>query len=216
MSEVSLIKIMLVDDHEMVRSGLAFFVGTFDDMILVGQAANGEEAIQLAAQVHPDVILMDLLMPELDGVTAIRRVRAQDPSIQVIALTSFADRDLVQQAINAGAIGYLLKNTSVDELAGAIRAAHKGKPTLAPEAFRTLGASTVAQRGIGADLTDREREVLALVVQGYSNSQVASHLVISLSTVKTHVSNILSKLGVANRVEAVTLALQHNLTGSEK
>lgn len=216
MSEKDPIRVMLVDDHEMVRSGLALFLSAFDDLILVGQAANGEEALQLCDNVHPDVILMDLIMPEMDGVTAIRRVCAQNPNIQVIALTSFAERDLVQQALSAGAIGYLLKNTTIDELAGAIRAAHHGKPTLAPEAFRTLVAERIGSHSIGADLTGREREVLALLVQGLNNTQIAARLVVSLSTVKTHVSNILSKLGVSNRVEAVTLAVQHNLAGPLK
>ena len=213
MSDSVPIRVMLVDDHEMVRSGLVLFLSAYDDLALVGQAVSGEEALRLCAQVHPDVILMDLVMPAMDGVTAIRRIRAQDPNVQVIALTSFAERELVQQALSAGAIGYLLKNITIDELASAIHAAHKGKPTLAPEAFRALVAASAAPRAPGADLTGREREILALLVRGLSNTQIAARLVLSCSTVKTHVSNILSKLGVSNRVKAVTLALQHNLAG---
>jgi two-component system, NarL family, response regulator LiaR len=210
------IRVMLVDDHEMVRSGLAFFLSAFNDLELVGQAENGKEALRLCQQVRPDVILMDLVMPEMDGVTAIRRIRAQNAAIQVIALTSFVEHERVQQALDAGAIGYLLKNTTIDELAGAIRAAFNAKPTLAPEAFHALVTASSSPRAPGADLTAREREVLALLVQGLNNTQIATRMVLSSSTVKTHVSNILSKLGVSNRVEAVTMALQHNLAGMVK
>jgi NarL family two-component system response regulator LiaR len=211
MSPIIPIRVMLVDDHEMVRSGLAFFLSAFDDLELVGQAASGEEALRMCAEVRPDVILMDLIMPEMDGVTAIRRIRAQDPNVQVIALTSFAEHDLVRQALSAGAIGYMLKNTTIDELASAIYAAYKGKPTLAPEAFRVLATEPAVAHSPGADLTNREREVLGLLVQGLNNSQIADILVLSRSTIKTHVSNILDKLGVSNRVEAVTVAIQHKL-----
>ena len=210
------IRIMLVDDHEMVRSGLAFCLSTYQDMVLVGQGTNGEEAVRLADELKPDVILMDLVMPEMDGVSAIRQIQVRNPRTHIIALTSFADYNLVQQALSAGAIGYLLKNATIDELASAIYAAHKGRPTLAPEAFHALATIPNAPHTPDINLTGREREVLALMTQGLNNSQIAKHLVISNSTVKTHVSNILGKLGVTNRIEAVALTLQHHLVDKTK
>ena len=211
MSEREPIRVVIVDDHDMVRSGLSVFLESFEDMELVGEAANGVEAVRLCARVQPDVVLMDLLMPEMDGVAATQAIRQANPQIQVIALTSFAEDQLVERALRAGTIGYLLKNASIDELANAIRAAAKGKPTLAPEAFRSL--LEVAGRPTLPDynLTERECEVLVLLVEGLNNTQIAERLVVSRATVKTHVSNLLSKLGVSNRVEAASFALQHNL-----
>jgi two-component system, NarL family, response regulator LiaR len=213
MSDKAPIRVMIVDDHEMVRSGLALFLGACADLQLVGQAASGAEALRLCSEVEPEVVLMDLVMPEMDGVAATRAIRKAYPRTQVIALTSFGDRDLVQQALQAGAIGYLLKNVSIDELSVAIRGAHKGKPTLAPEAYRALASDPSAALDPGRNLTDREREVLGLMVEGLSNGQIAGRLVISRATAKTHVGNILAKLGVDNRTEAVSLALQHRLLG---
>jgi NarL family two-component system response regulator LiaR len=164
----------------------------------------------LFQECQPDVVLMDLVMPGMDGVTAIRALRERYPQVQVIALTSFNDEDLMQQALEAGAIGYLLKNVSAAQLAGAIRDACTGQPTLAPEATHALIRAAVRPPELGEDLTCREREVLALMVKGSSNAEIAEQLVISLSTVKSHVSNILSKLGVTRRTEAVSLTLQHN------
>lgn len=209
----SRIRVMLVDDHAVVRSGLAAFLMAFEDLELVGEAADGAEAVAMCDRVKPDVVLMDLVMPEMDGATATMAIRTAHPRIQVIVLTSFKEDDLVQGALQAGAIGYLLKSVSTDELAEAIRAAHAGRPTLAPEAAQALihKATRPSAMEPGHDLTEREREVLALMVEGLNNTDIAERLVVSRSTVKFHVSNILSKLHVSSRTEAVAYALQHGL-----
>jgi NarL family two-component system response regulator LiaR len=203
------IRVMLVDDHTMVRRGLATFLKVFDDLELVGEAANGEDAIQLCAQVLPDVVLMDMVMPDMDGVTATHAIRQQFPAVQVIALTSFKDKGLVQDALQAGAIGYLLKDVSADALAQAIRAAHAGRATLSSEAAQALVQAAAQPPTPGHDLTERERDVLALLVEGLNNRQIADRLVVSPSTIKSHVSHILAKLGVASRTEAAALAVRH-------
>jgi len=205
------IRVMLVDDHTMVRRGLATFLKVYDDLELAGEASNGQAAIQLCAQFHPDVVLMDMIMPDMDGATATQQIRQQFPTIQVLALTSFKEDSLVQAALQAGAIGYLLKNVSADELAQAIRAAHAGRATLSPEAAQVLVHAASQPPAPGFDLTRRELVVLALMVEGLNNTQIASRLIVSPSTVKSHVSNILSKLGVASRTEAVTLALRNHI-----
>ncbi len=204
---------MLVDDHAVVRSGLSAFLMTYNDLLLVGEASDGDEALAVCERARPDVILMDLVMPHMDGATAIRAILEKHPSIQVIALTSFKEHDLVERALAAGAIGYLLKDVSADELANAIRAAHAGKPTLAPEAQQVLINTTRTSKGssLGDDLTEREREVLVLMVEGLNNTEISERLIVSRSTVKFHVSNILSKLHVSSRTEAVALALQQDL-----
>jgi len=202
---------MIVDDHAMVRRGLATFLRVQADLELVGEASNGEEALRVCEQVQPDVVLMDLLMPRMDGMSATRAIRKQWPRVQVIALTSFQERELVQKALQAGAISYLLKNVSALELAEAIRGAYAGQSTLAPEAAQALIQTVSARPVPGHDLTPREREVLALMVEGLNNPEIARRLFVSRSTAKAHVSHILSKLGVSNRVEAIALALQKGL-----
>jgi len=205
------IRVMLVDDHTMVRRGLATFLKVFDDLQLVGEAESGEAAIQLCAEVLPDVILMDMALPMMDGATATRAIRKHFPQVQVIALTSFKEGKIIRNALEAGAIGYLLKDVSADELVRAIRAAHAGRATLSPEAAQALVETANQPPAPGLDLTEREREVLTLMIEGLNNTQIAGRLTVSPSTIKSHVSNILSKLGVASRTEAVTLALRNRI-----
>jgi NarL family two-component system response regulator LiaR len=210
-TEAKPIRVLLVDDHAVVRSGLGAFLLAYDDLELVGDSGSGEEALLKCEQLKPDVILMDLMMPGMDGAEATAAIRERYPDIQVIALTSFKEEDLVQRAMKAGAIGYLLKNVSADELADAIRSAKAGKPTLAPEAAQALIHAATKPQKLGFDLTPRELDVLSLMVEGLSNPDIAERLVVSRSTVKFHVSSILSKLGAASRTEAVALALQNKL-----
>lgn len=211
MKEAERIRVLIVDDHAVVRSGLTAFLMVFDDLELVGEASSGREAVRICVQSRPDVVLMDLVMPEMDGATATKQIRENCPETQVIALTSFREDELVQDALRAGAIGYLLKNISADELAAAIRSAHQGKPTLAPEAAQVLIHATMQPVSQGSDLTEREREVLGLMVDGLNNNQIAARLVVSRSTVKFHVSSILSKLSATSRTEAVSIALQQHI-----
>ncbi|MEP7290045.1 MAG: response regulator transcription factor [Chloroflexota bacterium] len=205
------IRIMLVDDHDMVRRGLAVFLQAFPDMELVGEAADGLEAIELCDALQPDVILMDVLMPQMDGIEATRQIRAKYPQIQVLMLSSSKDEDLIKSGIQVGAIGYVLKNISVDELAEAVRAAYHGQSTLSPAVMQALVAATARLPEPEYHLTERERELLALLIKGLSNPEMAYRLTISLSTVKFHISSILAKLGVSSRTEAVALALEKHL-----
>jgi NarL family two-component system response regulator LiaR len=205
------IRVMIVDDHAVVRSGLGAFLTVFDDLELVAEAASGAEALRLCQQHDLDVVLMDLVMPEMDGAETTRRIREQCPHVQVVALTSFREDELVQGALKAGAISYLLKNVSAEELANAIREAHAGRATLAPEATQVLIRAATQPQAPDYELTPREKEVLALMVEGLSNPEIADRLVVSRSTVKFHVSSILSKLDASSRTEAVALALQEDL-----
>ena len=205
------IRVLIVDDHAMVRRGLAAFLKVYDDLELVGEAASGEESVRLCAELQPDVVLMDLKMGEMDGADATRAIRQDHPGVQVIALTSFQEEGLVHEALQAGAISYLLKNVSAEDLVAAIRSAHTGRSTLAPEAMEALIHPTAQRNTLGCDLTPRERDVLGLMIKGLSNTEIAEQLVVSPSTVKTHVSNILSKLGATSRTEAVALAVQHRI-----
>lgn len=204
------IRIMLVDDHAVVRSGLSAFLSVNPDLELVGEAENGQQAVTRAGLLQPDVILMDIMMPVMDGIAATQAIKQQYPKIQIVALTSFQEDELVQNALKAGAVGYLMKNVTARELAAAIRAAKEGKMTLSSEAAQALVRAN-QQTQETESLTEREHEVLRLMVEGLNNAEIAERLVVSLSTVKYHISNILGKLGVDNRVAAVTQAMQRKL-----
>lgn len=211
MTEPTAIRVMIVDDHLMVRDGLRMFLSNYDDLEVVAEAEDGAQAIELCAEALPDVVLMDLVMPTLDGPMATARMRKAHPQVQVIALTSFIEEDLIRQAIQAGAVGYLLKDINPSKLAEAIRAAHRGEPSIDSAVARVLALATRQPLPPGTDLTPREREVLPLLVAGKTNKGIGEALNLSPSTVRQHVSNILSKLGAKTRTEAATLAMQHNL-----
>jgi NarL family two-component system response regulator LiaR len=214
MTEERKIRMMIVDDHVVVRSGLSAFLSAFEDLKLVGEASGGEEGVRLCRQIQPDVVLMDLVMPGMDGIAATKAIRESCPKTQVIALTSFAEDERVQAVLKAGAIGYLLKNVSAQDLVAAIRNAAAGQPTLSTEAARALIHASANPPPPGPGLTEREREVLALMAKGLNNSQIAQQLIISPSTTKFHVSNILTKLGVTSRTEAVALAVRDHIIES--
>jgi NarL family two-component system response regulator LiaR len=205
------IRVLIVDDHPMMRNGLKSFLAATPSLECAGEAGSGEKAIELCEQLHPDVILMDLSMPGMGGVAAIRFIHKRFPSTRIIALTSFSDPGLVQEAVAAGAIGYLLKNVPAAVLGEAVQTAAAGRPVLGPEAVDALMQIAANPRPIGSDLTDREHEVLNLLVKGRTNFEIAKFLYISEATVRFHVGNILSKLEVGNRTEAVQVALQYKL-----
>ncbi len=211
MNERESISVLIVDDHAMVRSGLKNFIYGFDWLQTVGEATTGAEAVAFCADHEVDVVLMDMIMPNMDGSEATRQIMALGKPVQIIILTSFHEQDLVERALRAGATSYLLKNVSADELAAAIRAAYAGKPTLSPEATEALIESTRQKPNSRYNLTQREEEVLALLAAGASNREISQQLSLSVATVKFHLTNIFTKLGARNRVEAVTIALEHNL-----
>ena len=204
------IRILLVDDHAVVRQGLRMFLSLEPELEVVGEATDGNDALHKVRATSPDVVLMDLLMPVMDGVTAIGAIKAEFPDVEVIALTSVLEDELVVGAVQAGAVGYLLKDTQADELCRAIRAAAQGQVQLAPEAAARLVREVRAPERPAA-LTERETEVLGLLAEGQSNKQIAATLVIGEKTVKTHVSNILSKLGVPSRTAAALHAVRTGL-----
>ena len=211
MADAKVIRVLIVDDHAMVRNGLRQFIDTFDDLSWMGEARNGSEAIEKCLAESPDVILMDLVMPGMNGSEATRRILEQNDEIKIIILTSFYEQELVEQALQAGATSYLLKSVSAEDLAQAIRSAYAGHSTLAPEAADALIRSVRNKQELGSDLSEREREVLGLLAAGLSNAQIADRLSISLTTVKFHVGAILAKLGVNSRSQAIALAWKHNL-----
>jgi NarL family two-component system response regulator LiaR len=211
MTGTNQIRILLADDHTVVRSGLSAVLAMQDDFKIVGEAADGEEALRLCESLKPDVVLMDLLMPKLDGVAATKAIKERWPQVQVIALTSFKEKEYVEGALKAGASGYLLKNVSADELVNPVRRAVAGQPSLSPEAAQVLIQKVNEPAQPGLDMTGREKEILALMVEGLSNNKIAERLTINQSTVKFHVSNILGKLGVTSRTEAVAMAVKRRL-----
>ncbi len=205
------IKVMLVDDHTVVRSGLSAVLACDDNMTMVGEASNGQEAVQKCGDLHPDVILMDIMMPVMDGIAATKIIHEKYPETKIIVLTSFKEKDLVEGALKAGAISYLLKDVSADELTVAVQGAFAGQSRLSPDAANVLIQDIREPKKETFDLTEREGEIMKLMVEGLSNNDIAERLVISHSTVKFHVSNVLSKLGVTTRTEAVAFALKNNL-----
>jgi NarL family two-component system response regulator LiaR len=205
------IKIAIVDDHAMLRKGLAAFLLSYEDLKLVGEAANGKEALALCAEKQPEVVLMDLMMPIMDGVAATRLIREEFPTIQVIALTSFGEETLIKNVLEAGAIGYLIKKVAADDLANAIRAAKNGISTFAPEVTAILVRSVHEKHTLFEEFTPREREVMSLMIKGMRNIEISNTLVISSATTKNHVSSILAKLGVATRVEAIVKVMEENI-----
>jgi NarL family two-component system response regulator LiaR len=209
------ISVLIADDHPFVRHGLRTYLETLDDMDVVGEAADGTEAVELAAQLLPDVVLMDLVMPELDGIEATRRIKDASPATRVIALTSFDDDEKVFPAIKAGAAGYLLKDVRPAELAEAVRKASRGEALLAPSVAARLMHEVAGERAEPSGLTDRELDVLRLIARGLPNKQIAAELVVSEKTVKTHVSNILAKLHLADRTQAALYAVREGLAPLE-
>lgn len=210
MSETDDIRVMIVDDHQMVREGLKVLLSTYDDIVVVGEAANGVEAVEQCTLLDPDVILMDVLMPVMDGAEATAQITAACPGVQVIALTSSVDQDYVVKTLDAGAISYLLKDARPEALARAIRDAVDGRGTIDSGAMKALMDRRQHEQ-VGSGLTDREREVLALLARGLSNKEIAESLTLSVGTVRLHVSNILAKLGAPNRTTAAAIAMKHGL-----
>ena len=209
------IRILIADDHSVVRQGLRMFLSLDPELEVIGEAENGEEAVARARALNPDVVLMDMLMPVMDGVTATTQIRSEMPDTEVIALTSVLDDGTVVGAVRAGAIGYLLKDTEADELCRAIKAAAAGQVQLSPDAATRLMREVRTPDEPAQALTDREGDVLRLLAQGKANKEIAAELTIGEKTVKTHVSNILLKLDVRSRTQAALYAAQHGLVSLE-
>lgn len=209
--EKNRIRVLLVDDHAVVRGGLRFFLTSLDDIDLVGEAENGEAALHMCDRLRPDVVLMDLMMPRMNGIQATRLIRQRHPATQIIALTSFHEDKLIHEALGAGAIGYLLKTAAAKDLVEAIRAAYMGRTTLAPEVVHQVVTMVTRPSQPGDDLTNREIEVLRHLARGLSNSAIAEQLIVTRNTVRHHIRSILSKLNAANRTEAVVLAIQYGI-----
>lgn len=206
------IRVLLVDDHAVVRRGISAFLTTYEEIDVVGEASGGNQGVELAQQLLPDVVLMDLVMPDMDGIEATRRIRAISPTTQVIVLTSYSEDERIFPAIKAGALSYLLKDVGPEELVRAIKAARRGEAILHPAVAGRLMQELSGARSSPLDeLTEREREVLTCIARGMSNAEIANHLIIGERTVKTHVSNILSKLHLQDRTQAALLALRERL-----
>lgn len=210
MDTQTLIRIVIVDDHTMLRKGLAVFLMSYPDLVLVGEASNGKEALALCAEKQPHIVLMDLLMPIMDGITATRLIHETLPNIRIIALTSFGEEHLIKNVLKAGAISYLFKKISADDLAKAIRGAQNGVATYAPEVTDILVKSLQNPRARFESLTPREHQVMVLMVKGMGNNEIAEALTIELSTTKSHVASILSKLEVTSRSEVIAMVLEDN------
>lgn len=210
-----MIKVLIADDHHVVRRGLLFFLKTQKDIQVIGEASNGKEAVQLTTELHPDIVLMDLVMPEMDGIQATKRIKAKFPEIQILMLTSFSDRDHVVPAIEAGAAGYQLKDIEPDELVLAIRRIMAGENIMHPQATTQLIRNREMMEELPHTkhpLTKREQDVLAELTKGKSNKEIAASLFVTEKTVKTHISNIFSKLEVQDRTQAALYAVKYGLT----
>jgi NarL family two-component system response regulator LiaR len=211
------ISVLIADDHPVVRQGLHSFLQLQDDLEIVGEAADGLEAVEKVAELLPDVVLMDLVMPKVDGIAAIRRITALSPSTRVLVLTSYSDDDKVFSAIRAGALGYLMKDSSPADLSESIRAVYRGEPSLDPDIAKKLmehlskGEEVIAEE----DLTMREKDVLRLIARGNSNKEIAASLEISEKTVKNHVTNILQKLHLSDRTQAALYAVRRRMAGDD-
>ena len=211
MNETTRIRVLLVDDHDMLRIGLKVYLNNYDDVEVIGEASDGEQAVMYCHEMSPDVVLIDLNMPRMSGIETIKKVRGTNPNIKFVVLTSFVDEELVQDALQVGAIGYLLKDSSAHDVREAIHRAYHGQTMLSPQATDALVSATVSPPSVGHDLSDRELEILQLLVQGLSNSEIGDELFISRSTVKNHISSIFGKLCVNSRAEAAATAIQNRI-----
>lgn len=206
-----MIKVLIVDDHSLVRKGIKTMLGIYDDIEVIGEAENGKEALEICEKSLPDVVLMDLIMPEINGIETTKKILENWPTIKVVTLTSFADKKFIEDSLKAGAIGYVLKNISGENLVATIRDAEKGKSTLSSEASDFLISNIKKPTVVEYQLTNQEKNILGCLVEGLSNKNIAQRLVLSLSTVKFHVSNILNKLGASSRAEAISIAIKNKL-----